>query len=79
MYEHYSPAIIPISCNPFDYPHKFFKKFYKTLVKRLTAGILPVLVDAQTDVQIVDWPTSDTANMLEISTSHQHPPNKKIP
>jgi hypothetical protein len=36
MYEHCFCGAIPISCNPFHYPHKFFKKFHKTLVQRLT-------------------------------------------
>ena len=43
MYEHCFVTIIPIFCNSFYYPHKFFKKFHKTLVKRLTGGILPVM------------------------------------
>ena len=41
MYEHYSPATLRIFCNPFYYPHKFFKKFHKTLVNRLTRAIQP--------------------------------------
>ena len=85
MYEHYSPATLRIFCNPFDYPHKFFKKFHKILVKRLTGGILPVLVNAQADVQgirtirplpirgPIPFNVVGKRQTLEISTSHQQP------